>query len=92
MAETVQASGSHDDAASIAATIVRLRPGLRMTREEIEQALDPEHFVRIRNIPGGPAPEQTADALKRAQEQQRKFESWIESKNAMLDAARASLH
>ena len=92
VAETVKASGANDDAASIAATLVKLRPGLKMTRAEIELALDPEHFVRIRNIPGGPAPEQTADALRRAQEQQRKFEAWIESKNAMLDAARSSLH
>jgi argininosuccinate lyase len=92
VAQTVHASGTNDDAASIASTIMTLRPGLRMTRQEIEQALDPEHFVRIRNIPGGPAPEQTADALKRAREQQRRFEAWIESKNAMLDAARAGLH
>lgn len=92
VSETVKASGANDDAASIAATLIRLRPGLKMTREEIELALDPEHFVRIRNIPGGPAPEQAADALKRALKQQRKFEAWIESKNAMLDAARASLH
>ncbi|HML16106.1 MAG TPA: argininosuccinate lyase [Bryobacteraceae bacterium] len=92
VAQTVQASGAHDDAASVAATILKLRPSLRMTRKEIEQALDPEHFVRIRNIPGGPAPEQTADALKRAQEQQRRFEAWIETKNVMLDAARASLN
>jgi len=65
---------------------------LRLTREEIEQALDPEHFVRIRNIVGGPAPERTAEALAQASSQQREIETWIETKTALLNDAQTGLH
>ena len=92
VAETVQACGSHDDAASIAATLLSLRPSLSLKREEIEQAIDPVHFVNIRNIPGGPAPQQTADAMARAQIQQRDIDAWIASKTSLLDLAHISLH
>jgi len=92
VAHTVQACGPNDDPATIAATLRSLHPSLRLTREEIEEALDPVHFVRIRNIIGGPAPEQTADALDRALTRQREIEAWIESKTALLDRAHAELH
>jgi len=92
VAQTVEDCGSNDAAENIASTLLRLRPSLTMKREEIEQALDPEHFVRIRNIPGGPAPEQTAAALGRAVVRQHEMESWIEEKTALLDQAHAALH
>jgi argininosuccinate lyase len=92
VAQTVQACGPNDDVKTIAATLLSLHPSLRLTREDVEQALDPEHFVRIRSIVGGPAPEQTADAIARAQGQQREFEAWIEAKTGLLDRAHAELH
>src|SRR5580658_1178367 len=49
VAKTVQACGEHDYVASIASTLMGIRPTLELTRAEIELALDPEHFVRIRN-------------------------------------------
>ncbi len=92
VAQTVQACGANDDAKSIAAALMSLRPGLRLTREELEVALDPENFVRIRSIAGGPSPETAQAAIGRAQGQQREFEAWIQQKTAMLDRARAELH
>ncbi|MGD1094822.1 MAG: argininosuccinate lyase [Bryobacteraceae bacterium] len=91
VAQTVRACGKNDDAATIAAMVKSLRPGLRLTQAEIEQALDPEHFVRIRKVIGGPAPEVTAEALARALGRQKEFETWIAAKTAMLDEARAEL-
>jgi argininosuccinate lyase len=93
VAETVRACGSDDDPSTIAAALLMLRPSLRLARKEIEQALDPGHFVRIRNrnIVGGPAPERTAEALAQASAQQREMEAWIESKTALLDHARDRL-
>jgi len=92
VARTVEACGENDDPAAIATTLLALRPSLRLTRGEIDRALDPEHFVRIRTIEGGPAPERTAEALARARGEQRSVEKWIEEKTALLDAARAGLH
>ncbi len=92
VAQTVQACGSKDDTGTIATTLRGLHPTLRLTRPEIEEALDPVHFVRIRNIIGGPAPGQTADALSRALVRQREIEGWIKSKTELLDQARAELH
>ncbi len=83
VAEAVQACGADDDLAAIARALRRVRPGLGLTDAEILRALDPEHFVRIRNIAGGPAPEQTADALDRAREEQRRMEAWIAEKTAL---------
>jgi hypothetical protein len=54
----------------------------------VERALDPRNFVRIRQVPGGPAPDVVAEALERAGGEQRQIEQWIRSKQEMLDAAR----
>ncbi|HTS78503.1 MAG TPA: argininosuccinate lyase [Bryobacteraceae bacterium] len=92
VAQTVQSSGRDDDPAAIAATLLSLRPGLRLTRAQIETALDPENFIRIRNIEGGPAPERTSEAIARARSSQQKIEQWIDAKTALLDRAHAELH
>jgi argininosuccinate lyase len=84
VADAVRACAS-DDPASVAAALQRVRPSLKLTHEEIEQALDPEHFVRIRKIIGGPAPEQTSEALTQALERQRALESWTIEKLKTLN-------
>jgi argininosuccinate lyase len=92
VAQTVQACGDNDDPGAIASTLLALRPSLRLTRQEIDRALDPDHFVRIRNLQGGPAPERTSEAIQRALAEQRSIEKWIETKTALLDVARMALH
>ena len=91
VAGAVQASGADDDPAAIARALRQIRPALVLTDAEIERALDPEHFIRFRNIPGGPAPEQTREALARALEEQRRMEVWMASRTEQLDSARRSL-
>ncbi|HUA82968.1 MAG TPA: argininosuccinate lyase [Bryobacteraceae bacterium] len=91
-ARAVQESGTRDDPASIAATLLALKPELKMSRNEFEKALDPANFIRVRNIEGGPAPERTREAVSRARSEQRDLEEWIAGKSAMLDQAHAALH
>ena len=91
VAEAVRASGSNDDPRGVAAALKKIRPALKLSEEDIVGALDPAHFVRVRNIVGGPAPEQTSAALARAREQQSRMEGWAAEKTAMLEAARAAL-
>ncbi len=91
VAEAVRSCGSDDAAASLAGALRRARPSLRLTQAEIEHCLDPEHFVAVRTVTGGPAPEQTSAALKRAGEAQHQIESWIASKEASLQGARAAV-
>ena len=60
--------------------------GLRTSREELLEALDPRHFVDIRRAPGGPAPEALRPALREAEAQIGETRAWIESKSAVLAA------
>ena len=81
VAEAVSACGNDDNPQAIAAALQRLRPSFKLSREEIEKALDPEHFVRIRNIIGGPAPERTREALARAQDRHSALQQWLAQKS-----------
>ena len=91
VADAVRTCGTRDDPASITEALRKSRPGLRLTREEIEHSLDPEGFVQVRNVRGGPAQEQTSAALEHARAEQEQIEAWITSTEASLDAARAAV-
>jgi len=91
VAESVRACGSRDDPRTLADELLKSRPTLRLSREEIERCLDPEYFVQIRTVIGGPAREQTSSALERAEAEQRDIESWIASTEGLLDVARATV-
>jgi argininosuccinate lyase len=91
VAETLRACGARDDPTSMAEALRKNRPALQLSREEIESCLDPEGFVRVRNVIGGPAREQTSLALDGAGAEQRRIESWIASTEAALDTARAAV-
>jgi argininosuccinate lyase len=91
VAEAVRTCGARDDPASLAEALRKSRPELQLTREEIERCLDPEYFVQVRTVTGGPAREQTSAALERAAAEQGRIESWIASTEAALDAARAAV-
>ena len=91
VARAVEASGTDDRPAAIAAVFLSQNPSLNVGQAFIERALDPENFVRIRQVPGGPAPEVVAEALSRAGAGQQEIEEWIRRKQEMLDAARRDL-
>jgi argininosuccinate lyase len=87
VARAVQASGANDRASAIADVLLGQNPSLRLSRAEIVEALDPENFVRVRRVVGGPAPEIAAEALGRARARQAEIVEWIRSKEEMLEKA-----
>jgi len=91
VADAVRACGSRHDPASLAEALRTSRPALKLTNQEIEHCLDPEYFVQVRTVTGGPAREQTSVALERAVAEQRRIETWIASSEATLDAARVAV-
>lgn len=59
---------------------------LRTSRPELLQALDPMHFVTIRTIPGGPAPEAMRPALDDAAASVAETRRWLDEKAALMEA------
>ena len=59
--------------------------------EVLREALDAEHFVKIRNIPGGPAPKMVLDEIRTAKRETEEMGSWIAEKNGQQSAYRARL-
>ena len=53
---------------------------------ELLRALDPENFVRIRSIVGGPAPSAVSAEIERARSEISQTNAWVERKRALLDA------
>ena len=53
--------------------------GLHITEAQILSALDPDHFVDIRRIVGGPAPEALRPELARSAEQRTADSQWVVS-------------
>jgi argininosuccinate lyase len=88
VSKAVRAAGGDDSPRAIASALLAENPSVPLTQHEIERALDPRHFVNIRRIPGGPAPEIVAEALVRAGNDQTSFGQWIQSKQDMLTDAR----
>jgi argininosuccinate lyase len=84
----VKAAGADDRPRAIAEALIAANGNLPLTLVDIEQALDPENFVRIRKVIGGPAPQVVAEALSRATREQSGFEAWIQAKQEKLDASR----
>jgi argininosuccinate lyase len=81
----VEALGEYDSE-SMVATVQKLareiigRP-LRTSPNVLREALDAEHFVAIRGIPGGPAPETVRTQIAEMRGEQAKTASWISLKN-----------
>ena len=88
VARAVEASGADDRPEAIARVFLSQNPSLGVDPAVVERALDPRNFVRIRQVPGGPAPDVVAEALARAGAEQGQIEEWIRSKRELLDAAR----
>lgn len=70
--------------------VIELAPGilgqaLSATRQSLLESLEPAHFVNIRRIAGGPAPEPVQAALAEAEQQMAADGLWIREKSALLD-------
>jgi len=88
VSKAVKASGVDDSPRAIATALLAANPSVPLTQHEIERALDPRHFVNVRRVTGGPAPEIVTEALSRARGEQAGFRQWVHSKQEMLNEAR----
>jgi argininosuccinate lyase len=77
--------GHYSDSAMIDA-VIAMAPSLRTSRADLLQSLDPMNFIRVRGIPGGPAPEAVRSALELAQADLAGTLAWIAEKSSALEA------
>ena len=89
---------AHRDApgASLADTLASvssdlLGVSLRYTDEQISDIMSPRHFVEVRQTAGGPAPAETARALRRSRELLASDQSWVAATGDRLETAHARL-
>lgn len=64
---------------------------LSLSEEDFSKTLDPQHFVSIRKILGGPAPVETRRALSVERESEAKDEAWYEERMSGLKTYRSHL-
>lgn len=78
----VKALGGKYSVEGMVDAVIRLAPehigrALRTPREKLAEALDPQYFVAIRTIEGGPAPEAMRPALAEAEVHLAATENWV---------------
>ncbi|HEV2386670.1 MAG TPA: argininosuccinate lyase [Candidatus Acidoferrales bacterium] len=89
VAEAVRASGDDRTPQRLAAELKRLAPDrlgrpLRSTEKEWLEALDPEYFVRVRVVRGGPAPAEVSRQIDQASRENEAARAWLNEKTALL--------
>jgi argininosuccinate lyase len=78
-----------DTLASVSSDLLGMT--LRYTDEEISDIMSPRHFVEVRQTAGGPAPAETARALRRSRELLAADQSWVAATGDRLAIAHARL-
>jgi argininosuccinate lyase len=58
---------------------------------KLDEILSPQHFVRVRTTPGGPAPSETGRAIATSRDVLGKDEAWLNDTVARLRLAESSL-
>jgi argininosuccinate lyase len=58
---------------------------LSKPREVWLRALDPEHFIGVRTIPGGPAPEAVRAQIAAARKEQTEALEWLDAKRSLIE-------
>jgi argininosuccinate lyase len=64
---------------------------LHFTEAKLKEILSPEHFIRIRTTPGGPAPSETARAIETSQEKLSVDRLWLEDARSAVRRAEQHL-
>jgi argininosuccinate lyase len=82
VAEAVKVCGDNDD--RMVAALLEAHPELAEHRAALERAVDPQNFVAIRTIPGGPAPSEVQRQMAIAQEAVDACRSWMAEKEALV--------
>src|SRR6266498_4859167 len=83
LAQERQVRLSHDLLQTVARGIID-RP-VNITPDEFTNALDPENFVQVRGIIGGPAPAETRRVAALAREQEKIDEQWYKTRLMALE-------
>ena len=89
VARAVDAAGEERTSARLVAELQRLAPErigrpLRSSEKEWLEALDPEYFVRVRQVIGGPAPREVGRQIERARQESQAARAWLDEKLALL--------
>src|SRR5215469_7724362 len=89
VAASVRTVGREDSRERLVREMERLAPEilgkkLSKPRELWLRALDPGHFVAIRTIPGGPAPEAVRAQIAVAEREQAGAREWVRAKRSLL--------
>ena len=79
----------HETLQKVAET--RLGRPFQLTAAELAESLSPEHFVRVRSIYGGPAPEETTRALDEQRAAEARDKAWLTDCRNRLSQARSLL-
>ena len=85
----VRAVGADYDPQRLIAETERLAPritgnALRTGTKDLLRALDADNFVRVRAIPGGPAPAAVKPELERARQEMKQMSAWLAQKRKLL--------
>ena len=83
LAHEKQSNLSYDLLQTVSQEIIGHPVGL--TPDEVTKALDPENFVAVRRILGGPAPAETRRAADRERQQEQDDERWYRAKETHLE-------
>ncbi len=89
LSSAVVASGDDRTTSRLVAELKRLAPQyidhpLRSSEKDWLEALDPGYFVRVRTVPGGPAPSEVRRQIDRARRDQDAARAWLGQKQALL--------
>ena len=87
-------SAPDDDPDALARDLEALQPQTspRLSLHQLREALDPAHFVAIRKVTGGPAPEALAPEFERAGQQHSADLAWLTAERSRLAEAHQALH
>lgn len=90
VAASVRAAGREDSSERLVTEMERLAAEvagkkLSKPRELWLRALDPVHFIAIRTIPGGPAPETVRAQITAARKEHAEAQEWLDSKRKLRE-------
>jgi argininosuccinate lyase len=73
------------------AALAQLGRTLSLSADQLQKALSPENFIKVRKVYGGTAPEETRRALRVEREHGESDQVWLTEKNTFLEEASRKL-
>jgi argininosuccinate lyase len=60
---------------------------LQLDQERLQQALDPDYFIKVRSLPGGPETNEVKRMITDRKKQQKEHQNWLKLANAKTEEA-----